>query len=74
MGRKSFRFNRRKKGGVMKKLMTVDVGKMNAVFLPISTQIKMFKDKNKLLGGKIVSRSFNEVQVKFNENPYPVVF
>lgn len=37
----------------------------NAIFLPIPTQIKMFKKKNKYIGGKIVLKKKNKVIVSF---------
>ena len=38
---------------------------INAIFLPIPTQIKMFKKKNKYIGGKIVLKRKNKVVVSF---------
>jgi hypothetical protein len=49
----------------MNKYAKVNLEKVNAIFLPIPNQIKMFKKKNKYVGGKIVLKKKNKVIVSF---------
>ena len=61
----------------MNKYAKVNLEKVNAIFLPIPNQIKMFKQKNKYIGGKVVSKNKNKVIVSFlnsNNDRFEVEF